>query len=59
MAYKTCENCGTKLDGGICPNCSEELYIFINQNEYLPEHVSDEFMDKVKDQQEKEKQRPK
>ena len=45
-----CEDCGTKLDGGICPNCQEELYIFENQNEYLPEHVSEEFFDKVVEQ---------
>ena len=48
-----CDDCGTKLSGGICPNCSEELYIFIEQNEYLPENLSDEFVDKVKEQKEK------
>ena len=23
MAYKSCDDCGTKLDHGICPNCNE------------------------------------
>lgn len=57
MAYKTCEDCGTKLDNGICPNCSEELYIYREQYEYLPNYISDEFMDKVKEQAGKEKHR--
>lgn len=55
MAY--CEDCGTKLSGGICPNCSEELYIYENQYEYLPEQLSDEFTDKVKEQRIKEENR--
>ena len=54
---KACEDCGTKLDGGICPNCSEELYIFENQYEFLPESLSDEFADKIKEQREKESHR--
>jgi hypothetical protein len=52
-----CEDCGTKLSGGICPNCSEELYIFTEQSEYITEPLSDEFMDKVWEQKEKEKRR--
>ena len=51
------KDCGTKLDGGICPNCSEELYIYINDYEYLPNYLSEEFTDKVKEQKEKEKHR--
>jgi hypothetical protein len=54
MAY--CENCGTKLSGGICSNCSEELFIFTEQNEYLPDNISEEFMNKVKEQKENEKE---
>lgn len=54
---KTCTDCGTNLSSGMCPNCSEELFIFTEQYEYLPDHISDEFMDKVKDQKEKEKRR--
>ena len=57
MAY--CEDCGTKLSGGICPNCSEELFIFTEQNEYLPDNISDEFMEKVKEQEKNEKLRTK
>ena len=49
----TCEDCGTKLDGGICPNCSEALYIYINDYEYLPNYLSEEFTDKVKEQKKK------
>ena len=52
-----CEDCNTKLSGGICPNCSEELYIFTEQNEYLPETVSEEFFNQVKEQQIKESKR--
>jgi hypothetical protein len=47
MGY--CDDCGTKLSGGICPNCQEELYIFENQHEDLPP-LSDEFSEKVKQQ---------
>jgi hypothetical protein len=57
MAYSTCEDCGTKLSGGICPNCSEELFIYTTQYEDLPETLSEEFTDKVKEQQEKENTR--
>lgn len=57
MAYNTCEDCGTKLSNGICPNCSEELYIYNEQYEYLPETISDEFMDKVIEQEIKESHR--
>ena len=42
-----CENCGTKLSGGTCPNCEEELYIFENQSENLPEDLSEEFVNKT------------
>ena len=27
MTYQTCEDCGTKLSGGFCPNCHEETFI--------------------------------
>jgi len=57
MAYKTCEDCGTKLSNGICPNCSEELYIYTEQAEFLPDHISDDFMNCVKEQQVKESNR--
>ncbi len=54
-----CADCGTKLSGGICPNCSEELFIFTEQSEFLPERISDEFVEQVKTQQKKEKRRMK
>ena len=54
-----CVDCGTKLSDGICPNCSEELFIFREQYEHLPKTLSDEFSGKVKEQAEKEKRRNK
>ena len=45
-----CSNCGTTLEGGVCQWCQEELYIFNEQYEFLPDHLSDEFSDKVKQQ---------
>jgi hypothetical protein len=57
MAYKTCEDCGTKLQSGICPNCSEELFIYNEQAEFLPDRISDEFIDKVSEQRERENHR--
>lgn len=53
---KYCEDCGTKLSDGICPNCSEELFIHDTQCEYLPEKLSDEFMELVADQRTKDEQ---
>jgi hypothetical protein len=44
-----CEDCGTKLDAGICPNCQEELYIFEQQGlDDCP--ASADFMRKVAEQ---------
>lgn len=47
---KTCENCGTRLSEGICPNCHEELYIYQTQYEELPETLSEKFAEKVNEQ---------
>ena len=55
MAY--CEDCGTRLSGGICPNCSDELLIYTEQSEYLPDNLSDEFLQKVNEQSIKESYR--
>lgn len=52
MAYKSCEDCGTKLSSGRCPNCHEELCIYEDQYEFLPEKLSDDFLNKVKEQRE-------
>jgi hypothetical protein len=47
MAYKACEDCGTRLSDGYCPNCHEELAIF----EQDPGgEFSQEFMDQVTEQ---------
>ena len=46
-----CDDCGTKLSEGICPNCSEELYIYETQTDDLPEILSDEFYKKVIEQE--------
>ena len=45
-----CENCGTKLGHGGCPNCHEELVIEMNQGEFI-ETRSDEWREKVADQE--------
>jgi len=47
-----CDDCGCYLLGGVCENCDEELFIFENQYEYLPEELSDDFSNKVKEQRE-------
>ena len=47
---KYCENCGCRMYGGICSNCQEELYIFENQSADIDFPLSDEFMQKVKEQ---------
>ncbi len=48
MSY--CSDCGTKLSDDICPNCQEEYYIFETQSEDLPDELSKEFTDKVRQQ---------
>jgi hypothetical protein len=45
-----CSDCGTKLSSGLCPNCQEEAVIFTEQYEFLPETLSKDFTDKVRDQ---------
>jgi len=55
MSY--CDDCGTKLSGSTCPNCDEELYIFTEQYEFLPDNLSKEFTDKVGEQKERVKYR--
>ena len=45
MAYKACEDCGTKLlSSGVCPNCDEEVVIFEQAPDYP---FSEEFMQAV------------
>lgn len=47
-----CLDCGERLNGGICPNCAEELYILTYQSDCI-ESISNDFAEKVKEQQEK------
>jgi len=47
-----CMNCGTKLSNGICQRCQEEFYIVTEQYEFLPDSLSEDFIDKVKRQKE-------
>jgi hypothetical protein len=46
-----CENCGTILEGGICSNCQEELFIVTYQSEFIDKPLSKEFLDKVEEQE--------
>lgn len=45
-----CEDCGTRMSNGMCPNCQEERFIFETQHEYLPPNLSEDFMRKVTEQ---------
>ena len=47
-----CEDCGCNMTGGLCPNCSEEAWIFENQIMALDDapELSQEFADKVGEQ---------
>jgi len=45
-----CENCGTKISNGLCPNCHEEAFIYETQYEYLPDEISQDFQQKVDEQ---------
>ena len=45
-----CEDCGCILEGGICSNCHEELFIQTYQAEDAPSGFSKEFTDKAAEQ---------
>lgn len=47
----SCDNCGSRLYGGICSNCHEELYIVTNQSDDINFALSDEFLQKAEQQQ--------
>lgn len=49
-----CEDCGTKLSSGRCPNCQEELLIFEDQiwADGMDMELSDDFVEKVEYQKE-------
>ena len=48
---KYCEDCGTPLSSGVCSNCQEELYIVREQNEDICEPLSQQFIEKVEEQE--------
>lgn len=45
-----CEDCGCRLDHGICSNCHEELYIIEFQGDCIDRKLSDEFLKKAQEQ---------
>jgi hypothetical protein len=47
-----CEDCGCRTSGGVCSNCQEELYILNEQYQEDPFPLSQEFVDKAKEQKE-------
>jgi hypothetical protein len=51
-----CEDCGTRLSGGLCPYCQEEAVIF-ERASYDDEKTkfSEEFMEKVAKQENERK----
>ena len=52
-----CPDCGCTLEGGVCSNCQEELFIIEYQSDDISFPVSDEFANKAKEQQEYLKKR--
>lgn len=48
-----CTDCGSAMNGGICSNCQEELYILTYQAEDIDQPASDDFAAKAKEQKEK------
>ena len=47
---KRCRDCGCRLEGGICSNCQEELFICTYQGEYIDTPLSDNFRQKAAEQ---------
>jgi len=63
---KHCEDCGTRMSSGRCPNCQEELVIYEDQiltavesdaHRDEPVPISPEFMNKVSEQREEVERR--
>ena len=50
MGY--CNDCGCKTSDGTCSNCQEELYILENQGDFIDFELPEEFMERVKEQEE-------
>lgn len=51
-----CEDCGCGMNGDICSNCHEELYIQTFQTEHMVTPVSKEFANAAQEQYEKVKE---
>lgn len=45
-----CTDCGTRYSDGLCPNCHHDAHLYETQYEYLPEVLSEEFVEKVVEQ---------
>ncbi len=45
-----CADCGTKYSDGLCPNCHEEAFILLTQNDDSDDGFSEEFTVKAADQ---------
>ena len=54
-----CLDCGCGMDGGICSNCHEALYIQTFQSDSMVEPVSNEFASEIEEDKVKIKQRNK
>lgn len=55
MAYQACEDCGTRMYGGTCSNCQEELVIYEADSDF---NYSDDFMALVVEQETTRANRP-
>lgn len=55
MGY--CPDCGCRTSSGVCSNCQEELFIINEQSEHIDFSLSDEFVNKAKEQKELLKKR--
>lgn len=48
MIYRVCEDCGTKMNNGYCPNCNEEIFIaeqYRELDEPVPQSIADKEME--------------
>lgn len=47
---RACDDCGTRMEGDICPNCHEELHILVHQQDDMDE-LTPAFAEKARNQQ--------
>ena len=52
-----CLDCGCGMDGGICSNCHEALYIQTFQSDSMVDNVSPEFIAEIQEDKDKIKHR--